>query len=58
MGKPSEKIRAIVTFPSGSVFLDVPFWQPDASVIREAIEALPGFLAPNPEDCKVERPRP
>lgn len=57
MTAPSQSIRAIVRMPCGFIIMDVPFWQSDAHIIRDALATLPEGFAPKPDDCSIERTR-
>lgn len=55
MSRAAEVVKVTVRFPSGSIITNVPFWASDATIIRDAIDVLPAFLAPRHEDCSVVR---
>lgn len=47
-------VKATVVFDGGAVIMDVPFWQSDESIVRDAMEGL-GPLAAVVRNVSVER---
>lgn len=47
-------VRVAVDFQGGSVIMDVPFWQSDDSIVRDAMERL-GPLAAFVKNATVKR---
>lgn len=55
MRTADETVRYLVKYPSGICGVRMPWHASDHEIIRRAISLMPKFMAPEPEDCTVER---